>query len=197
MERGRTHARVIGQGAGRRFRPGILLVGASLVLVAGILWIAGRGSEDTSGEDGMPPAATRAQIERRPSAPQIELLPPRTRRGRPAPDRIGAAALENPTSEPTSPAGMQRALHSSSELVLLNDLARANVAVPPAVNELFERRREGASVQELRRFVRTRFPRQIKLRMVTVRWLNRLDPDGAEPAPTRNAGRAAGPPFRR
>jgi hypothetical protein len=83
------------------------------------------------------------------------------------------------------PAVIDRALaaRSPAELALLGQLARSGVPVPPQVQELFERRRQGASPEEQRRFVRTHFPKDMRLRMLTIRWINRLDPIHAQAGP--------------
>jgi hypothetical protein len=189
MESGRSHPRVNVDGTGRTRRPNIWLVGAGLLVALGVVWIAARASRlgQATAETEIPSAALPGQVAARSavSAPEIELLPPRTRRGR-AGERL---------NDPRASDAIDRALgRNAAEMALLNELARARVNVPPVVEELFERRRDGASPEELRRFVRTRFPAALKLRMVTVRWIKRLETGRrAEAAPARPGARSQGP----
>jgi hypothetical protein len=78
---------------------------------------------------------------------------------------------------------IERALasHTQPELALMGELARAGVGLPPALDQLFERQRRGDSPEQLRRFVRARFPPDMKLRLLTIRWINRGDPTRARP----------------
>jgi hypothetical protein len=102
----------------------------------------------------------------------------------PAPTRVAEAA---PPPRPTlpelhrggAPAGdhrpLERALTESSpeELQLGGQLARAGLETPPELAELFRRRERGDSPAALRRFVVDRFPRDLKLRALTLDWLER------------------------
>lgn len=71
-------------------------------------------------------------------------------------------------SPATRPAGT-----TSAAVELGGQLARAGLAPPPELDELFRRRAEGAPPAELRRFVRARFPPDLKLRALTLDWLDR------------------------
>jgi hypothetical protein len=162
---------------GSRRLSSILIVAGALVLVMFVLWIANRAAGIRSNVEGdTPPAAMQAAALPRPMlAPQIEPLPARGRRPRPGSD----------------PGSLDRALttQSPSELQLLGDLGRLGLQPPPVLDELFERRRAGATPDELRRFVRARFPRSLKLRMATMRWIKRTDPTRT---PEASPGRAGG-----
>jgi hypothetical protein len=166
---------------GRRLT-GILVIAGALLLALFVLWIASRAAGIRGHVEGdTPPAALQGEAPPRPVlAPQIEPLPARGRRARPGSD----------------PGAVERTLttQSAAELQLISDLSRLNVPPPPILDELFERRREGATPDELRRFVRARFPRSLKLRMATMRWIKRQDPTEPTPAPapTRGAGRPLG-----
>jgi hypothetical protein len=166
--------------ASRRLSSVLVIVGA-LILALFVVWIASRvAGIRGQAESDTPPTALQGAVPARPPvlAPQIEPLPSRSPRGRTG-----------------DPGAVDRALatQSTSELQLLSDLNRLDVPPPPILDELFERRRAGATPDELRRFVRARFPRSLKLRMATLRWIKRIDSAGAsEPAPAR-AGRAAPP----
>ncbi len=166
-------------------RPVFLLVLATAAVGAVIWWLA-RG--------GLEALLTRPQGE---SAPPAGDTTPSTVAVVPAPTTTDPAATTTEPARPSAapakprppggpgvgsapgdPAVIERALaaHSKPELALLAQLARSGLALPPQVEELFERRRQGASPEEQRRFVRTRFPRDMRLRLLTIRWINRLDP---------------------
>jgi hypothetical protein len=70
---------------------------------------------------------------------------------------------------------VERALaeHSPEELQLGGQLARSGLGTPPELAELFRRRQRGDSLAQLRRFVVDRFPRDLKLRALTLDWLER------------------------
>jgi len=109
----------------------------------------------------------------------------------PAPPAPTAADQPKPAPPPPAvtapgagdPEVIDRALaaHSRPQLALMGELARAGVALPAALDQLFEHQRRGDSPEQLRTFVRTRFPADLKLRMLTMRWINRQDPTRARP----------------
>jgi hypothetical protein len=129
------------------------------------------------------------------------LLRPRTPPAPPTVPRPAAATPPPPTAAPavvapTSPAPppptlpelargggvpagdprpVERALaeRSPEELELGGHLARAELQPPPELAELFRRWRRGDPAPELRRFVVDRFPRDLKLRALTLDWLER------------------------
>jgi hypothetical protein len=104
------------------------------------------------------PAPTPAPVAETRS-PQRPTLPELHRGGAPAGD----------------PRPVERALteRSAEELQLGGQLARAGLETPPELAELFRRRERGDSLAALRRFVVDRFPRDLKLRALTLDWLER------------------------
>jgi hypothetical protein len=102
----------------------------------------------------------------------------------PAPGRVAEAAPPPRPSLPElhrggAPAGdprpVERALaeRSPEELQLGGQLARSGLETPPELAELFRRRQRGDSLPQLRRFVVDRFPHDLKLRALTLDWLER------------------------
>jgi hypothetical protein len=104
------------------------------------------------------------------------------------PNPAPAVETEAPPAPPTLPelarhGGRQAGDHrpvekaltdrSAEELQLGGQLARAGLESPPEMVELFQRRQRGDSLPQLRRFVVDRFPRELKLRALTLDWLER------------------------
>jgi hypothetical protein len=169
--------------SGRR-RP--FLVALTVVLVGVVLWVGGRVRGGGGGDSGgaTPVTSVPAQATQRPvGGPLIEPLPPRPQRGGAA---VGVA--EVPAQGAVEQAVGTR---TRAEASLLADYARANIQPPPIVNELFDMHRRGVAPQEMRAFVRARFPRLFRLRLLTQRWINRIDParPRAEPGGARPPGR--------
>ncbi len=69
------------------------------------------------------------------------------------------------------------ASHSKEELRIVGLMARNEVKPPPEMKELFELRRKGASTDELIAFVRQRFPDNMRLKLLTVEWIEGMDPN--------------------
>jgi hypothetical protein len=167
----------IGPRPSSRRRP--FLIALTVVLAGTVLWVAGwvrnvGGSGEAS--------STPAQVTMKPVAgPLIEPLPPRAQRG---------DATEVVAAVPVGGGAVEQAVggRTRAEASLLADYARANIQPPPVVNELFTLQRRGAPPQEMREFVRARFPRLFRLRLLTQRWINRNDPARAVRAQP-NAGR--------
>ena len=85
----------------------------------------------------------------------------------PTPDP-GPATTPPPAVPPLAPAA---AAAVADEVVLRARLARARLPVPAALPVLFQRRRQGASLGELKQLVNQRFPRNRRLRALTLHWL--------------------------
>ena len=170
-----------------------VLVPVILALVAvclAIWWLARGGLQiGAAGDRVGEPSSARVAGD---PAPTPALAPPAP--AAPAAGRPGSAAAPPaaPDSPPPSsgrgapagdPAVIERALasHTQPQLALMGELARAGVTLPPALDQLFERQRRGDSPEQLRRFVRARFPADMKLRLLTVRWINRQDPSRTQP----------------
>ena len=85
---------------------------------------------------------------------------------------------------PGDPSVVSRALaeRSPDELRLMGTLDRANLASPPELGELFALKGRGATPAELRAFVRTRFPEDVRLRLAISRWINASDPSRPQPS---------------
>jgi hypothetical protein len=112
------------------------------------------------------PARTDPPVTAPAPAPVAEAAPP-PRPTLPELHRGGAPADD--------PRPVERALaeRSLEELQLGGQLARSGLETPPELAELFRRRQRGDSLAELRRFVVERFPRDLKLRALTLDWLER------------------------
>jgi hypothetical protein len=123
---------------------------------------------------------------RPPVAPPAASAPAAAHPSAPTPTAPAAAVAPVPLAPPTlpelargtgAPAGdhrpVERALaaRSAEELQLGGQLARAGLEPPPELGELFRRWHAGAPLPELRRFVVDRFPRDLKLRALTLDWL--------------------------
>jgi hypothetical protein len=102
----------------------------------------------------------------------------------PAPAPVEEAVAPPPPTLPElhrggAPAGdhrpVERALaeRSPEELQLGGQLARSGLQTPPELAELLRRRQRGDSLAQLRRFVVDRFPHDLKLRALTLDWLER------------------------
>ena len=104
------------------------------------------------------------------------------------PDPAPAVETQAPPAPPTlpelarhggRPAGDHRPVEKTltdrlaEELQLGGQLARAGLEAPPEMVELFRRRQRGDSLPQLRRFVTDHFPRELKLRALTLDWLDR------------------------
>ncbi|MCO4761807.1 MAG: hypothetical protein KC502_09900 [Myxococcales bacterium] len=79
--------------------------------------------------------------------------------------------------------GAIRAQVADKDLGLLSHLGkRLGKPAPPIVWQLLKRKRAGATEEELLAFIRTRFPKDLRLRAETVAWLERQAGGGATPA---------------
>jgi hypothetical protein len=181
-------------------RSSILLAGACVVLSAAALWLSSRGSPGRAAagsDDEIEPASSRPSLsipaEKRaePARPFVESLSsapaqPAADQDRGGQDRGGQdrGGGERPERGPpgvllaADPAVIERvsASRSRTELALTSSLARAGVRPPAAIDELFQRLHAGASPDQLRAFVRSDFPNDLRLRVLTLRWINRLAP---------------------
>ncbi len=108
------------------------------------------------------PAARQAAAPARPATRMPPLRPDQAQRGAP----------------PGDPSAVTRALkeYTPEELSLTADLGRAEIDPPPEVRTLLKRRREGATPDQLKQLVRSTFPRNMKLRLITLRWIDDTDP---------------------
>jgi hypothetical protein len=188
-------------GRARFVLPLVLLLA---VVVAG-MWLWRR---DTSASDGAaavawaPPAPASASS----PEPGAAVAPPAGAvAGAPAPraavaedSPVPAAARPGGQLGAGAPAGDPRALQQAMaettprQARLMANLSRANVEVPPELRALFQKQRDGASPEQLRRYVRERFPTDAMLRLLTIKWINETDPSAPAPSAAPLPGTAPG-----
>ena len=118
-----------------------------------------------------PPAEPAAGAPPSPAVPAAAIAP-----AAPAPPPPTLPELARGGGVPAGdPRPVERALaeRSPGELQLGGQLARAGLEAPPELAELFRRWQRGDPAPQLRRFVVDRFPRDLKLRALTLDWLER------------------------
>jgi hypothetical protein len=159
---------------------------AVLAAVAAAVWLWPRSSTPPVAMAPAAPAPAAVTLPAEPTAPAA------------APAAAQAPADGDPRRLPSLLAGqvrggdppgdgraLQRAMseYTARQMRLVANLSRANVSMPAELKTLFKREREGASPEQLRRYVRESFPTDALLRIMTIRWINDSDPSHRASAP--------------
>ena len=174
----------------------LIALGAAGLGAVMALWLACGGSrrvDHPAPASDDPSAAGRVAARRDPSA-----APSPAANAAPQPARAPASAAASAALVPNADAGagarqaqgaeLWRQIETASrqDLSLLSSLERELGHVPPEAHELIRRRNTGASVAELRAWLRQHGPKELRARLLLSRWLSEIAGDGGatvDPAP--------------